>query len=45
MFLNNIEGIVREELDAIGGNELLMPALQPKELWDESGRWKFTVQS
>ena len=37
--LNNVEGIVREELDAIGGNELLMPALQPKELWDESGRW------
>ena len=37
--LNNVEGIVRDELDAIGGNELLMPALQPKELWDESGRW------
>ncbi|HAX73637.1 MAG TPA: proline--tRNA ligase [Firmicutes bacterium] len=37
--LNNIEGIVRDELDAIGGNELLMPALQPRELWNETGRW------
>ena len=37
--LTNIENIVREELEAIGSNELLMPALQPKELWDQSGRW------
>ena len=37
--LNNIEGIVREELDAIGGNELLMPTLHPRELWEETGRW------
>jgi len=37
--LANIETIVREELEAIGSNELLMPALQPKELWDQSGRW------
>lgn len=37
--LVNIETIVREELEAIGSNELLMPALQPKELWDQSGRW------
>jgi len=37
--LNKVEGIVREELEAIGSNELLMPALQPKELWDQTGRW------
>ncbi|MGL4337124.1 MAG: proline--tRNA ligase [Turicibacter sp.] len=37
--LNNIESIIREELDAIGGNELLMPTLHPRELWDETGRW------
>lgn len=37
--LHHIETIIREELNAIDGNELLMPALQPKELWDESGRW------
>lgn len=33
-----IEQIVREEMDAAGGQELLMPALQPLELWEESGR-------
>jgi prolyl-tRNA synthetase len=37
--LKKIENIVREELDAIGCSELLMPALQPSELWMESGRW------
>ncbi len=37
--LNHIESIVREELDAIGGNELLMPTLHPRELWEETGRW------
>ncbi|TLG76505.1 proline--tRNA ligase [Culicoidibacter larvae] len=37
--IRNIEAIVREELEAIGATEMLMPALQPKELWDESGRW------
>lgn len=37
--LHNIEKIVREELDNIGAVELLMPALQPAELWQESGRW------
>ncbi len=37
--LHHIETIIREELNAIDGNELLMPALQPKELWDETGRW------
>jgi Prolyl-tRNA synthetase len=34
--LKNIEAIIREELEAIGASELLMPALQPKSLWDES---------
>ena len=37
--LSKIENIIREELDAIGCSELLMPALQVKELWMESGRW------
>ena len=37
--LHHIETIIREELNVIDGNELLMPALQPKELWDETGRW------
>ncbi|PXW92495.1 prolyl-tRNA synthetase [Streptohalobacillus salinus] len=37
--LNTIETVIREEMDAIGGNEVLMPALQAKELWEESGRW------
>src|SRR5438094_473472 len=36
--LHNIERVVREELDAIGGQELLLPVLQPIELWDQSGR-------
>jgi len=34
-----IENIIREEMDAIGGQEILMTALQPKELWDKTGRW------
>ena len=37
--IKKIENIIREELDKIGASELLMPALQPKDLWDESGRW------
>jgi len=37
--IKKIENIIREELDAIGGSELLMPALQPRDLWEESGRW------
>lgn len=38
--LNKIIRIVREEMDAIGGQELLLPALNPAELWQESGRWE-----
>ncbi|MBI4042222.1 MAG: proline--tRNA ligase [Deltaproteobacteria bacterium] len=37
--LRKIEVIVRQEMDRAGCSELLMPALQPKELWEESGRW------
>lgn len=37
--LKKIENIIREEMDAAGGQELLMPALQPAEWWRESGRW------
>lgn len=37
--IKKIEEIVRQELDKIGASELLMPALQPRDLWDESGRW------
>jgi prolyl-tRNA synthetase len=38
--LRKIEQIVREEMDAIGSQEMLMPAMQPAELWLESGRWE-----
>ncbi|MBO4365245.1 MAG: proline--tRNA ligase [Eggerthellaceae bacterium] len=34
-----IEKIVREEMDAIGAQEILMPMVQPADLWHESGRW------
>src|SRR5216117_1199726 len=37
--LLKIQNIVREEMDAIGGQEMLLPALQPAEVWQESGRW------
>src|SRR5216683_1855256 len=37
--LLKIAQIVREEMDAIGGQEMLLPALHPAELWQESGRW------
>lgn len=37
--LRKIEQIVREEMDALGAEEILMPALQPDDLWKESGRW------
>lgn len=37
--LTKIETIVREEMDAAGGQEILMPITQPAELWIESGRW------
>ena len=37
--LKKIENIVREEMDNAGGQELLMPIIQPAEMWQESGRW------
>ncbi len=37
--LSKIENIVREEMNARGALEIMMPALQPSELWHESGRW------
>lgn len=37
--LKKIENIVREEMDNSGGQELLMPIIQPAEMWQESGRW------
>ena len=37
--IRKIEQIIREEMDAAGGQEIMMPILQPAELWEESGRW------
>ncbi|MBA1147022.1 proline--tRNA ligase [Ectothiorhodospiraceae bacterium WFHF3C12] len=37
--LRNVEAIVREEMNRTGAMEVLMPAVQPAELWQESGRW------
>jgi len=38
--LRKVEKIVREEMDNAGAQEVLMPAIQPAELWEESGRWE-----
>ena len=38
--LRKVENIVREEMNAAGALEVLMPAIQPAELWQESGRWE-----
>jgi prolyl-tRNA synthetase len=38
--LNKISDIIREEMDAIGGQEVLMPVLTPKEVWETTGRWQ-----
>jgi prolyl-tRNA synthetase len=37
--LHKVEHIIREEMNRAGGLELLMPTIQPAELWQESGRW------
>lgn len=37
--LRKVEAVVREEMNAAGAQELLMPAVQPAELWEETGRW------
>ncbi|MCD8501545.1 MAG: proline--tRNA ligase [Bacillaceae bacterium] len=38
--LQKVENIIREEMDHAGAQELLLPAIQPAELWQESGRWE-----
>ena len=38
--IRKIEKIIREEMDAAGGQELCMPIMQPSEIWRESGRWE-----
>src|SRR5580692_6344075 len=43
--LKKITQIVREEMDAIGGQEMLLPALHPAEIWQESGRWDVMGQN
>jgi prolyl-tRNA synthetase len=37
--MKKIENIIREEMNAIGGQEVFMPSLQPKENWEKTGRW------
>ncbi len=37
--LSKIENIIRQEMDALGGQELFLPALHPKEYWMQTGRW------
>lgn len=38
--LRKVERIIREQMDASGAQEVLMPVVQPAELWEESGRWQ-----
>ena len=38
--LAKVEGIVREEMNRAGALEMLMPSVQPRELWEETGRWE-----
>lgn len=38
--LRRVEAVVREEMNRAGALEVLMPAIQPRELWEESGRWQ-----
>jgi len=38
--LKKIENIIREEMNAVGGQEIFMPALHPKENWEKTGRWE-----
>ena len=38
--VKRVEAIIREEIDAIGGQEMLMPVLQPAELWQRTGRYE-----
>ncbi len=38
--MRKVENVVREEMNAAGALEVLMPSIQPAELWQESGRWE-----
>lgn len=38
--LRKVEKIVREEMDRVGGQEVWLPVVQPKDLWEETGRWQ-----
>ena len=38
--LRRVEAVVREEMNTAGAQEVLMPSIQPKELWEETGRWQ-----
>lgn len=38
--LKKIEHIIRDEMNKVGGQEILMPSLHPKELWQKTGRWE-----
>lgn len=38
--LKKIEAIIRDEMNKVGGQEILMPTLHPKDLWEKTGRWK-----
>lgn len=38
--LRKVENIIREEMNRFGAQEVLMPAIQPRELWEKSGRWQ-----
>ncbi len=42
--IQKIEAILRQEIEAIGGQEISMPVVQPAELWKESGRW-YTIDA
>jgi prolyl-tRNA synthetase len=39
LVLKKIENIIRQEMNAVDGQEILMPVLHPKELWEKTGRW------
>lgn len=41
--LGKIEQIIREEMGALGSQEILMPALQPREIWEQTKRWEMDV--
>lgn len=42
--MRRIEAIIREEMDRIGAQELLMPVLHPAEIWQQTGRWPLAEQ-